>query len=89
MRARLPRVQIDYLAIKPSKARWHLLGKIKATNESIATWAKTQRRVGYIDTFSPMLTPTGEIRSELYREDGLHLNADGYALWAQIIRKRI
>ena len=29
VRARLPRVRIDYIAIKPSKARWHLFDKIK------------------------------------------------------------
>ena len=89
VRARLPRVRIDYIAIKPSKARWKLLDQIKATNDSIANWAKSQRRVGYIDTFSPMLTSTGELRIGLFREDGLHLNAEGYAVWTAIIRKKL
>jgi len=89
IRERLPRVRIDYIAIKPSKARWHLFDQIKTTNESIARWAKTQRRVGYIDVFTPMLRSSGELRIELFQSDGLHLNADGYALWTQIIRRRI
>ncbi|MBL9170104.1 MAG: hypothetical protein JNN07_20385 [Verrucomicrobiales bacterium] len=89
VRARLPRVRIDYIAVKPSKARWHLFDRIKTTNESIAQWAKTQSRVGYIDVFTPMLRSSGELRIELFQSDGLHLNADGYALWTQIIRRRI
>lgn len=89
VRTQLPRVRIDYIAIKPSRARWHLLDKIKATNGAIARWSRTQRRVGSIDIFTPMLSSSGELKADLFREDGLHLNAKGYALWTDIIRKRL
>jgi lysophospholipase L1-like esterase len=36
-----------------------------------------------------MLGPDGKPRKELFRPDGLHMNADGYALWIPILRPRI
>jgi lysophospholipase L1-like esterase len=32
-----------------------------------------------------MLDSSGKPRSELFRADSLHLNAEGYALWKQVI----
>lgn len=89
VREKLPRTRIDYIAIKPSRARWHLSHQIRETNRSIAAWGRTQSRVGFIDVFRPMLHPDGRLRGELFREDGLHLNAEGYALWTQVIRKKL
>ena len=42
--------------------------------------------VDYIDVFTPMLTTDGSPRSELFRQDALHLNEAGYALWRSTIR---
>lgn len=39
----------------------------------------------FIDIHSPMLDPTGMPNASLYREDGLHMNASGYALWRDIL----
>lgn len=86
---KLPRARIDYIAIKPSRARWHLSHQIRETNRAISAWGRTQSRVGFIDIFTPMLHPDGRLRGELFREDGLHLNPEGYALWTQIIRRRL
>lgn len=33
-----------------------------------------------------MLGSDGQPRMELFREDGLHLNAAGYRLWASAVR---
>lgn len=81
----LPRTRVSYLAIKPSKARWQLLDKVRATNTLIQEFAKSQKRVDVIDTFSPLLAPDGQLRIDLFREDGLHLNEKGYAVWTQAI----
>jgi lysophospholipase L1-like esterase len=33
-----------------------------------------------------MLDSQGKPRAELFRRDGLHMNAKGYAVWTSIIR---
>jgi lysophospholipase L1-like esterase len=33
-----------------------------------------------------MLGPDGKPRPELFQSDGLHLNATGYKLWADVLR---
>jgi len=85
VRARLPGTRIAYISIKPSPSRRTLLPKIRAANELVRAAATTRERVDYIDIFTPMLTPGGEPRHELFRDDDLHLNAEGYALWKQVI----
>jgi len=34
---------------------------------------------------NPMLGESGEPRAELFIADGLHMSAEGYALWTQIL----
>lgn len=81
----LPGTQIALLGIKPSPARAHLLPVQRATNEALRAWAASQRNVAYIDVFTPMLAADGAPCESLFIADRLHMNADGYALWREII----
>ncbi len=49
---------------------------------------RTQPRVQFIDIDidPPMLDAQGKPRPELFRWDGLHMNAKGYAIWTSIIK---
>lgn len=89
VKAKLPKARISYLAIKPSRARWGLIDKIRETNERIRKSARRFPRVDYIDTFQPMLTKEGLVREELYAPDGLHLNAKGYQVWTEVVRRKL
>ena len=84
-----PGTRISYIAIKPSKARWHLLDSVRKTNRLIRNYARWARHVEFIDVYSPMLQPDGRLREELFAPDGLHLNPKGYAVWAEVIRRRL
>lgn len=83
--SKLPKTRISYLAIKPSKARWHLISKIRETNSLVERYAGRTRRVAFIDTFKPILDGSGHVREELLRADGLHLNEEGYKVWTRVI----
>ena len=85
----LPKTPIGYLAIKPSLARRSLMEKMKDANRMIQEYARTTSGVFFIDVFTPMLTPDGAPRPELFVRDGLHLNEKGYALWASIIEPEL
>ena len=41
-----------------------------------------------IDTFSSF-TQDGEVKKELFRPDGIHLNEDGYKVFAEIINNAV
>ena len=41
--------------------------------------------VDFIDVYTPMLDASGLPRRDLFRDDQLHLNANGYALWKRVI----
>jgi lysophospholipase L1-like esterase len=87
--AALPETRIDFISIKPSILRWILIGKIREANRLIEEYSKTNDKLGYIDVFTPMLTPSGLPRSEFFQLDGLHLNRKGYELWREIVSKKL
>ena len=89
LRARLPGVRVGYLAIKPSLLRLEQLDRQQKANALVREWAATQAGVDFIDVATPMLDAVGRPRAELFLDDRLHLNADGYALWRGIISPRI
>lgn len=81
VRGALPDVPIAFIAIKPSVARVKLLPQIHQADALIATWAKSQRAVTYLDVYTPMLDAHGQPRPELFIGDGLHMNRQGYDIW--------
>lgn len=86
MKAALPETRIAYLSIKPSIKRRALIDRIRETNAAIKQFISGDERLSYVDVFQPMLTAEGEPRPELFRDDGLHLNAEGYKLWASLLQ---
>lgn len=74
----LPNTRIVVLSIKPSIARWNVWEPMKIANTMIADYARVATRVDYVDISSALLGNDGRPRPELFQEDGLHLNAQGY-----------
>ena len=81
----LPKVPILFVSIKPSVARFALWPRMRAGNEGISAWAKTQRNVIYVDVASKMLDADGQPRPELLLPDGLHMQPAGYAIWVEAL----
>jgi lysophospholipase L1-like esterase len=44
------------------------------------------KKLQYVDVFTPMLDASGQVRRELFVEDGLHMNARGYSIWRGLIQ---
>lgn len=85
LRLALPETHIAYLAIKPSSSRLKLLEKHKATNELIREFIAHDRKLVYVDTWTPILGTDGKPRDEFFQKDLLHLNAEGYKQWAGVV----
>lgn len=86
---RLEETRIAYISIKPSPSRWHLADKIRTANRLVREFTATDRRLDYVDVFTPMLGTDGSPREELFVGDKLHLNEHGYRLWAKTVRPHL
>lgn len=80
--------QIVLLSAKPSIARWHLRGKYRRLNRKIRKICETDDTLSFANVWDIMLNGR-KLRTDLFIEDGLHMNAKGYALWHQVIDKYI
>lgn len=83
----LPDVHYGFISIKPSPARQSIIDRISAVNSAIAQEITSCPMSYYIDVYSFMLDSNGKPKQNLFQDDGLHLNADGYRLWTEIMSK--
>jgi lysophospholipase L1-like esterase len=81
----LPATQIVVLAIKPSPRRAALAREIAEANQALRAFAAGDPRFTFVDVHAPMTTAAGHARPELFVEDGLHMNAAGYAVWREAL----
>ncbi len=86
---RLPETRMVYIGVKPSLARWKLIEQVRQTNQMIAQRASQDERLAFVDIDAPMIGPDGLPRKKLFRDDGLHLNDEGYAVWAEQLRSHL
>jgi lysophospholipase L1-like esterase len=84
--AALPATRIAFIAIKPSIARWPLVGRMREANALIRAHCDADDRLGFVDVDDPMLGWDARPRKDLFVDDGLHLSAEGYQLWATLVR---
>jgi lysophospholipase L1-like esterase len=81
----LPATTIAFISIKPSPARASLLQNMKEANKLINAYASHDKKLKYIDVFTPMLDKAGNPRPELFGPDKLHMNKEGYILWKSVV----
>ncbi|MEM8896398.1 MAG: GDSL-type esterase/lipase family protein [Bacteroidota bacterium] len=79
-----PKTIVHLISAKPSEERWHLREQYEEYNELLAAFSKENKLV-FIDVWSPMLDEEGEIKPNLFKEDPLHMNENGYKIWQALI----
>lgn len=89
LHSRLPETKLIYLSIKPSPARWKMWDKAQNTNAQVKKFADSNKWISYVDTAPSLFNTKGEPTPELFREDGLHMNADGYERWKVLLTPRL
>jgi lysophospholipase L1-like esterase len=89
----LPDTRITYISINPTVARWKEESKDLEANFLIERYALTtnspDEKLSYIESHTLVLGLDGRPQAKLLRSDGQHFNADGYKLWASIIKPQI
>ena len=81
----LPETEIVFIAAKPSPLRWEEHEQYEALNAAIERMAKRDKRLSYADVYSVMLDGD-TVREDIFIQDRLHMNEQGYALWDEVIR---
>jgi lysophospholipase L1-like esterase len=84
LRAALPSTQLAFISCPPSPKRWAQTADIRKTNALIADYCR-RHEITFINTFDLMLDGNGLPRSDIYVEDQLHMNANGYAIWRKAV----
>jgi hypothetical protein len=84
-----PGAAVFCIEITPTPARWAAWPQIQAVNAALRETCEAREGWHFIPTATAFLNGAGEPRNELFREDKLHLNESGYALWARLIKKRL
>ncbi len=80
---------VFWIQVTPTSSRWHVWPEIKEANELIRKLCENHRNTYFINTEQAFLNASGLPRNELFISDKLHLNEDGYALWAEIIKNEL
>lgn len=85
VRSECPTTPIVYLSISPAPSRWAKIEQIKRANALIQAYCRRGKRLLFVDMFSKMLDAKKGPRPELFVEDQLHLNAQGYSIWTKAL----
>jgi lysophospholipase L1-like esterase len=86
IRSELPTIPLIYISIKPSPSRAAFFDKAKQTNALIKDFLAKEKNTVFVDIYPKMLGKDGLPRKELFLEDMLHMNKQGYAIWEKAIQ---
>src|SRR5205823_6295733 len=82
----LPHVPIYFIAIKPPKLRRKQWPAMQIANRLIQQHCTSDARLHFLDIVPAMLDQYAKPRLDVFKWDGIHLNARGYAIWTSAIR---
>ena len=86
IREKLPNTKISFVSIKPSLSREKLMPEMAKANSLIKKFLKGKQNASFIDVYHAMLDKDRLPKKDIFLEDGLHMNAKGYAIWQKIIQ---
>ncbi|HZR17646.1 MAG TPA: SGNH/GDSL hydrolase family protein [Verrucomicrobiae bacterium] len=81
---RLPNARVVLIATAPNPSRWANVENMRKFN-SLAQDYCQQHGAIFVDVFSLMLGPDGQPKPDIFRDDRLHMNAKGYAIWKEAL----
>ncbi len=84
LRRDLPKARIGFIAAAPTHARWNQIEQFKEFNALVKAYCQ-RHKVDFIDVYPLMLGADGKPKNDIFVKDGLHLNANGYAIWREAV----
>lgn len=88
IRKQYPNVPFVYVSIKPSISRWTMKDRMIDANRRISSYLSHKKKNTFINIWDAMLE-NGEPKKDIFREDKLHMNKKGYAIWTEKMQEVI
>ncbi len=89
IRRQEPKAPIFLIEITPTPKRWAAWEEIKKVNAGLKAACQRGENLTFISTADKYLNADGGPMPELFKEDQLHQNRQGYAKWSVIIRQSL
>ena len=89
LRAKYKKQPVFIVEITPSTLRWKSWPQIQQTNALLKKYCSKGKYLYFIETAQNYLNEKGEPRDELFREDHLHQNREGYKIWGRLIKNKL
>jgi lysophospholipase L1-like esterase len=86
IRKGLPKAKIFVLATKHGPTRWIYADEVDHYNKLAEDWCGASGQASFIDTSKGLIGENGRPMGRYYQSDFIHLNAGGYAIWADVLR---
>ncbi len=81
-----PSTEIFLIGAKPSPSRWDKRNEYLKFNQQLRDYCEALEKVEFVDTWQALTTADGNPRPELYIQDQLHLNQEGYKIWTELFK---
>ncbi len=78
-------VPVIFISPKPSVARWDKREAYLATNARLKKYAAKAKNTEFADVWTPAIGPDGKVLEHIFLQDNLHMNADGYKIWQEVL----
>jgi lysophospholipase L1-like esterase len=86
VQAKLPATEIVFISWSPTPLRWAQNDKEQTYNKLVREYTAQTPHLKYCETTDMVLDKNGKPRPELFLEDRLHFNAEGYKLLKERVR---
>ncbi|MGR3811772.1 GDSL-type esterase/lipase family protein [Jiulongibacter sp. NS-SX5] len=86
VRQKYPDVPIFPIAVTPTSSRWEVWPEVQKLNAAMKSYCEKKDHMYFINPSDRYLNEKGMPRDELFIRDKLHLNEDGYDIWAEEIK---
>ena len=83
--AYLPYTKIYLVSLKPSPGRIKYWQKMQKVNAFLKEYSEKHKLCIYINAADFLFDSSGNLKTEYFAKDGVHLNAEGYKIWTKII----
>ncbi|NIW23146.1 MAG: hypothetical protein GWN29_00475 [Gammaproteobacteria bacterium] len=82
----LPETRVYVLSVKPSVLRWGVWAHAQEVSAGYREIAAADPLVYYVDVATPFLKEDGNVRTDIFVRDNLHLNDAGNEIWGATIK---
>jgi lysophospholipase L1-like esterase len=81
-----PETPLVFIPIKPCPSRWDIWQEENKVNMAVLELSKSDKKLYYADTATPMLKTGQPPAEDLFIKDLLHLSDKGYEMWTAVVK---